>query len=273
MSTPAGERLRREASRIAMWARGGQAPPREVLAKLGPPGSGERGLDYGGQEKGVGNSYGADDSELPDLGPLASFGSWQSVASTILRKAEDSVGFDQSSTEFDLCEWISLGWQFADMPFLADIIDDSRYASISSLSLWPAIEAIYYSIEFDGVVPMDAFDGIVTSVKKIGQLAVQNEGRQEKDSNMQQGVLTVVNGDLRLGLLRTGIQMEYRTGKGYQQLNQQIDVSRLFGSLDYDMCVRHAGTLLEWDGRDVDDWVNDASSSSYPPNTSPAWDI
>lgn len=194
------------------------------------------------------------------------------MAATILRKAEDSAGFDPSSTEFDLSEWISLEWQFKHIPFLTNIIDDSRYASISALSLSPAIEAVYYSIEFDGVVPMDAFDDIITSIKKIGQLAVQNKGQQEKNSNMQQGVLTVVHGDLRLGLLRTAVQMEYKTGKGYQHLNQEITVSRLNGNLDYDKCKRNADKLLEWDGQDVNDWVNGAASSHYPPNTSPAWD-
>ncbi|MDX3387401.1 hypothetical protein PV682_39055 [Streptomyces niveiscabiei] len=109
-------------------------------------------------------------------------------------------------------------------------------------------------------------------MKKIGQLAVENEGRWEKGSNVQQGVLTVVNGDLRLGLLRTTVRMEYEAGKGYRHLNQQITVTRLFGSLDYGMRVRQAETLLEWDGQEVDDWVNSASSSGYPPNTSPAWE-
>ncbi|BFO22371.1 hypothetical protein SHKM778_87590 [Streptomyces sp. KM77-8] len=187
MSTPAQEQLRREALEIARWAQGRPALPREVLARLELLSRDSRLLDYSNQEKGVGNSYGSDDSELPSLGPLASFGSWQSVAATILRKAEDSAGFDPSSTEFDPVDWISLEWQFRNMPFLTDIIDDSRHASISSLSLSPAIEAIYYSIEFDGVVPMDAFDEIITSIKKIGQLAVQNEGQREKNSNMQQG--------------------------------------------------------------------------------------
>ncbi|MET7357238.1 hypothetical protein ABZS76_02195 [Streptomyces sp. NPDC005562] len=272
MSTPTQEQSRREALEIAMWAQGRPAPLREAWARLARLSADSGSLDHGSQEKGVGNSYGTDDSELPDLGPLASFGSWQSVAATILRKAEESAGFDPSSTEFDLGEWVSLEWQFRYMPFLTDIVDDSRSASISSLSLLPAIEAVYYSIEFDGVVPMDAFDGIVTSIKKIGQLAVEHEGQPEKNSNVQQGVLTVVRGDLRLGLLRTTVRMEYRTGKGYQHLNQDITVSRLNGSLDYDKCKRNADELLEWDGQDVDDWVNGACSSRYPPNTSPAWD-
>ncbi|BFO22372.1 hypothetical protein SHKM778_87600 [Streptomyces sp. KM77-8] len=82
----------------------------------------------------------------------------------------------------------------------------------------------------------------------------------------------MAHGDLRLGLLRTTVQMEYKTGKGYQHLYQDLTVSRLNGSLDYDRCKRNADELLEWDGQDVDDWVNGASSFRYPPNTSPAWD-
>jgi hypothetical protein len=269
VSTLIQEQLRREALEIAMWAQGRQPPPREVLAKLqllGPDGE----LDDSNQETGVGNAYGGDDSGLPGLGPLAFFGSWQSVAATILRKTEDCTGFDQSSTLFDLIQWIIFEIQFATMPFLTGITSDSRSASISSLSLSQAISAVTELV--GGLVMSDTLTGIINSLKKIGQLAVQNEGRQEKDSNVQQGVMTVVNGDLRLGLLRTTVQMEYKTGKGYQQLNQQITVSRRFGSLDYDMCIRNAETLLEWDGQDVDSWVNGASSYPYPPNTSPAWD-
>ncbi|MFX0577011.1 hypothetical protein [Nocardia nepalensis] len=269
MSTLIREQLRREALEIAMWAEGRQAPPQEMLAKLGLRGPDGCELDDSNQETGVGNAYGWDNSGLPSLGPLASFGSWQSVAATILRKTEDSAGFDQSSTTFDVFQWIIFALQFETMPFLVNITGDSRSVSISSLSLSPAISAVTELV--GGLVTADTLTGIINSLKKIGQLAVQNKGLQEKDSNVQQGVLTVVNGDLRLGLLRTTVQMEYKTGKGYQQLNQQITVSRLFGSLDYDMCIRNAETLLEWDGQDVNGWVNGASSFNYPPNTSPAW--
>lgn len=270
MSTLIQEQARREALEIAVWAQGRQAPPREMLAKLGLLGPDGREFDDGDQEAGVGNAYGGDNRGLPGLGPLASFGSWQSVAATILRKTEDSAGFDQSSTLFDLVRWIIFELQFETMPFLTAITGDSQSVSISSLSLSPAIWVVTELI--GGLVTSDTLDGIINSVKKIGQLAVENEGQQEKDSNVQQGVLTVVDGDLRLGLLRTTVQMEYKTGKGYQQLNQQITVSSIIGSLDYGMCIRNAETLLEWDGQDVDDWVNGTSSSPYPPNTSPAWD-
>ncbi|MFJ2770531.1 hypothetical protein [Streptomyces sp. NPDC087300] len=272
MSTWTQEQLRREASEIALWAAGRPTPLQGVLERVEQLISDGSSLDYSDQEKGVGNCYGTDGSELPGLGPLASFGSWQSVAATILRKAEESAGFDPSSTAFDPGEWSSLEWQFKNMPLFTNIIDDSTDASISSLSLLPVIEAVYYALEFDGVVPMDAFAEIITSIKKIGQLAVQNEGQQEKNSNIQQGVLTVVRGDLYLGMLRTTVRMEYKKGKGYQHLNQEVTVSRLNGNLDYDKCKRNADELLAWDGQDVDDWVNGASSAGYPPNTSPAWD-
>ncbi|MEV7551874.1 hypothetical protein AB0N89_19805 [Amycolatopsis sp. NPDC089917] len=263
MRTLNQEQLRREALEIALWAEGEQVLPQDVLAKLELLGS------DGDQETGVGNAYEGDGSRLPGLGPLASFGSWQSVAATILRKTDDSAGFDQSSTLFAVIRWIIFEHQFMTMPFLANIISDSRSVSISSLSLSPAISAVTALV--GGLVTPDALTGIINSLKKIGQLAVENKGHEEKNSNVQQGVLTIVNGDLRLGLLRTTVRMQYRTGKGYQQLNQQITVSRLFGSLDYDKCIRNAETLLKWDGQDVDRWVRTASSSSYPPNTSPAW--
>ncbi|WP_370937082.1 hypothetical protein [Amycolatopsis sp. cg13] len=80
-----------------------------------------------------------------------------------------------------------------------------------------------------------------------------------------------MNGNLRLGRLQTAVRMEYKTGKGYEQLNQESTVSRLFGNLDYGLCVRNVETLLAWDRQDVHDWVKGASSSPYPPNHSPAW--
>ncbi|MEU5690810.1 hypothetical protein [Actinosynnema sp. NPDC020468] len=270
MSTGTEEQARREAVEIALWAQGRQAPPREVLAELGLLGPDGRVLADDGQEAGAGNAYGEDGSRLPDLGPLAPFGSWQSVAATILRKTADSAGFDQTSTVFDVFQWILFEIQFASMPFLYDITEDSRDVSISSLSLSPAVRAVTDLV--GGLVTEDALTGIVDSIKKIGQLAVENPGQPEKNSNVQQGVLTVADGNVRLGLLRTAVRMEYRSGKGYQQLNQEISVSRLFGNLDYGMCLRNADILLEWDGQDVDDWVNGTSSSPFPANTSPAWD-
>ncbi|MFC9251176.1 hypothetical protein [Amycolatopsis thailandensis] len=263
------EQMRREALEIAMWAEGRQALSQDVLAKLGLLGPDGHALAEGDQETGVGNAYEGDGSGLPALGPLASFGSWQSVAATILRKTGDSAGFDQSSTLFGILRWIIFELQFKTMPFLANIVSDSRSVSISSLSLSPAISAVTNLL--GGLVTPVALKGIIDSLKKIGQLAVENRGHEEKNSNVQQGVLTVVNGEVRLGLLRTTVWMKYRTGKGYQQLNQQITVSRLFGSLDYDKCIRNADTLLAWDGQDVDGWVRGASSNPYPPNTSPAW--
>lgn len=263
-------RAQREALEIAMWAAGRQAPPQEVLAALELRGLDGQVLADSDQETGVGNVYHGDDSGLPDLGPLSAFGSWQSVAATILRKNADSAGFDQSSTIFDIFRWIIFELQFRTMPFLTNVTGDSRSASISSLSLSQSISAVTQLVE--GLVTSDTLAGIINSIKKIGQLAVENEGREQKNSNVHQGVLTVLNGNLRLGRLRTTVQMEYETGKGYRQLNQQITVSRLFGNLDFDMCIRNAETLLEWDGQDVDGWVKGASSSPYPANNSPAWD-
>ncbi|WP_275290972.1 hypothetical protein [Amycolatopsis sp. La24] len=256
MGTSSDEQSRREAFEIAVWAEGRP----DVL------GCDSRDLN---QEAGVGNTCGGDNTGLPSLGPLAPFGSWQSVAATIMRKTADSARFDQSSTIFDLFRWIVFGNQFTTMPFLTGITGDSRSVSISSLSLSPVISAVTQLV--GGLVTLDTLTGIVNSIKKIGQLAVENKGLQEKNSNVHQGVLTVVNGNLRLGRLQTTVQMEYKTGKGYQQLNQHLTVSRLFGNLDYGLCIRNAEILLAWDRQEVDEWVKGASSSPYPPNDSPAW--
>lgn len=77
----------------------------------------------------------------------------------------------------------------------------------------------------------------------------------------------MVNGNLRLGRLQTAVRTEYKTGKGYEQLNQESTVSRLFGNLDYGMCVRNAETLLAWDRQDVHDWVKGASALLILPIT------
>lgn len=269
MSTLVHEQSRREALEIALWAQGSQVPSQEVLATLGLLGPDGRVLADGNQETGAGNAYGGDNSRLPGLGPLASFGSWQSVAATILRKTADSAGFNQSSTLFDLIRWIVFDLQFRTLPLLTNITGDSRNVSISSLSLSPAVSAVTELV--GGLVTPDTLTGIINSIKKIGQLAIENKGWQQKNSNVHQGVLTVVNGDLRLGRLWTTVQMEYKTGKGYQQLHQQLSVRRLLGSLNYDMCIRNAEILRKWDGQDVDDWVKGASSHRYSLNTSPAW--
>ncbi|MFT2015982.1 hypothetical protein ACMA1D_09090 [Streptomyces sp. 796.1] len=264
MSALTQGQARYEALQIALWAAGPRTLSWEVLEKLGLLG------DDSDHEAGVGNAYGGDSRGLPSLGPLEPFGSWQSVAATILRKAEHSAGFDHSSTVFDPVQWVTFRDQFETMPFLTGITDDSYVAAISALSLRPAISAVTELI--GGLVTSDTLTAVINSIKKIGQLAVENERREQKNSNVQQGVLTVVRGELRLGLLRTTVQMVYRSGKGYEQLNQKITVNRLFGSLDYDKCIRNAGTLLEWDRRDVDEWVNGTCSFPFPRNTSPAWD-
>ncbi|MDX3387402.1 hypothetical protein PV682_39060 [Streptomyces niveiscabiei] len=127
MSALGPEELRREAAAIATWAETRQAP--------GLPGPDGREPDHGSQETGVGNTYGGDGRELPGLGPLSDFGSWQSVAATILRRTEESAGFDPSSTVFDPFAWAQFVSRFQEMPFLTDVIGpDSKSASISSLS-------------------------------------------------------------------------------------------------------------------------------------------
>jgi hypothetical protein len=65
--------------------------------------------------------------------------------------------------------------------------------------------------------------------------------------------------------------MQYKSGKGYEQLQQSLKIYRGYGVLDFDKCKRHADRLLEWDGQDVDEWEKEAASYPKPPNDSPAW--
>ncbi|MGW2543395.1 hypothetical protein ACWC5I_21570 [Kitasatospora sp. NPDC001574] len=264
MSTPKRTRLQREPLELAVWVKG---PPE--LERPGPDGDDVYDGRRDARDTGVGNAYGRDDSGLPELGPLEPFASWQSVAATIMRQIERSAGFDPSSTAFDAVGWANYSYQFETLPLLQYVVHEGRHASISSLSLAPVISTVTGMI--GDLVPPDTLAGIINSIKKIAELAVMNKGAQQKDNHAQQGVLTVKDGDLRLGLLRTTVQMKYEKGKGYEQLNQQINVECRYGPLDYDRCIQEAGTLLAWDRTDVDEWLDRASSWDYQPNTSPAW--
>jgi hypothetical protein len=52
---------------------------------------------------------------------------------------------------------------------------------------------------------------------------------------------------------------------------RNLTIYRGYGALDFDKCKRHAVTLLEWAGQDVDEWVRSTNSYAVSPNCSPAW--
>ncbi|MEU5690813.1 hypothetical protein [Actinosynnema sp. NPDC020468] len=254
--------LHREAVEIALWEVPSPAPDADTLAELSR-------LDSGGDDQGVGNKSAGDGSVLPDLGSLSTFGSWESVASTIVHKAVTLSGFNPGTAEFDPVAWGNFLNKFATIPFFLTYTYDNRDTSITKLSLKGAVDAVSDLVE--NIMTPENFKGILTTIQKIGTLALENKGQTQKNSNQQVGVLSRHASSLYLGAVRTEVAMEYRSGKGYEQLQQSIKVYRGYGVLDFDKCKRNSDTLLNWDGQDVNDWENGTASASKTPNDSPAW--
>jgi hypothetical protein len=254
--------LSREAVEVALW----ELPPPELDAATRDA---IRELDSGDKDQAVGNKAGGDGSQLPDLGALSSFGSWESVGSTIVHKAVTLSGFNPGSATFDPVAWNKFIEKFATIPFFLTYTFDNRNASITKLSLKNAVDAVSDLVQ-NFMTPQN-FEGIVTTIKKIGTLALENQGQSQKNTNQQVGVLSRHASALYLGAVRTDVSMEYKKGKGYEQLQQSLTVYRGYGVLDFNKCQRHSATLLKWDGQDVDDWENQTASAPKPPNESPAW--
>jgi hypothetical protein len=262
MSEISQSQLRREAVEVALWQMPSPEPDAETRSLLSQ-------FDFESNDQGVGNKAGGDGSTLPDLGPLSKFGSWESVASTIVHKAVTLSGFKPGSPDFDPITWNNFIDKFATIPFFLGYTFDNRVASISKVSLEKAVDAVSDLLE--NFMTPAAFQGIVTTIKKIATLAVENERQTQKNSHQQTGVLSRHASTLYLGAVRTQVEMEYKSGKGYEQLQQTLGVYRGYGVLDFDKCKRHAETLLQWDGQDVDEWEKETASASKPPNESPAW--
>jgi hypothetical protein len=254
--------LHREAVELALWQTPSAKLDAATMAKFAQ-------FDSGSNDQAVGNNAAGDGSSLPDLGPLSSFGSWESVASTIVHKAETLSNFNPGSPNFDPVAWNNFITKFSTIPFYLTYVVDYRQASISSLSLEQGVNAVSDLIQ--NIMTPDNFNGIVTSIKKMGTLALQNKGQTEKNNNQQVGVLSRHASQLYLGAVRTEVSMTYKSGKGYEQLQQNISVYRGYGVLDFDKCKRNANTLLAWDGQDVNQWAGGTASASLPPNQSPAW--
>ncbi|MDX3387405.1 hypothetical protein PV682_39075 [Streptomyces niveiscabiei] len=251
-----------EAAGIALWEMPPPEPDTAARAELSR-------LASGSNDQAVGNNAVGDGSSLPDLGPLADFGTWESVASTIVHKAETISGFNPGSATFDPVAWNNFLAKFSTIPFFLHWNVDYRNPSISSLSLEKGVNAVSDLIE--SLMTPQNYQGVLTSIKKMATLALENSGQTEKNNNQQVGVLSRSNGSLIVGAVRTEVAMQYKKGKGYEQLQQTLKVYRGYGVLDFDMCKRHADKLRDWDGKEVDDWVNDTASASKEPNDSPAW--
>jgi hypothetical protein len=261
--TEISPQLRREAVEIALWQMPSPKPDAATMSTLSQ-------FDSGSSDQAVGNDVAGDGSSLPDLGPLSKkFEWWESVASTIAHKAVTISGFNPGSPYFDPVTWNNYISKFSTIPFFLTYTSDYRTASISKVSLKNAVDAVSDLVK--NIMTPENFEGIVTTLQKIATLAIENEGQTQKNSNQQLGVLSRHAGKLYLGVVRTEVEMQYKSGKGYEQLQQTLNVYRGYGDLDFSMCRGHADTLFEWGFKNVDDWAGEPASASKPPNDSPAW--
>ncbi|MFJ9571316.1 hypothetical protein [Streptomyces bacillaris] len=210
-----------------------------------------------------------DGSKLPDLGVLEPFGTWESVASTILHKTASLSDFNQASTNFNAVAWEAYLHKFATIPYLGSYTSDRREARISSTSLAKAVDAVGDLVQ--SFMTPENYAGVVTTIKKIGQLAVDNKNQMQTHSNQQVGVLSHFDGRLQVACIRTEVSMTYKQNQGFEQVQQTIEIYRGYGHLDFDKCQRNSASLFSYDGQDVDEWVGETPSSKKPPNDCPAW--
>ncbi|WHT22972.1 hypothetical protein N8J89_18445 [Crossiella sp. CA-258035] len=252
-----------EALAIALWQTPFPEPDTGTISELSQS-------DAPSQEQVVGNIAVGDGSVLPDLGAdLSKFGSWESVGSTIVHRAETLSGFNPKGGKFDPVAWEKFLNKFTTIPFFLAYTLDYRDAAISKTSLKKAVDAVADLLE--NITTKENFEDILKTIKKVVAVAVKNNGQKEKNANLQVGILSRNKGKLYLGAARTTVQMVYKKGKGCEQLQQTLKIYRGYGVLDFDMCKRNADTLKKWDFKNVDDWVRDTNSYGVPPNDSPAW--
>lgn len=260
----AAEKLARsEASELAMWL-----TPFDASRSLVAPKSRALGDDES-VDQAVGNDFASDGSALPDLGPLAKLGSWPNVAAVLDRKAMSISGFNPASTNFNETSWEGYLYKFSTLPFFTTISKTDRNVSITELSLKGVIGAIFDLVE--NIVAGPQIETIVTSVKKIAELAMTNKERAQKDNYQKQGLISIKDSMLTLAFLRCSVEMRYQEGKGYQQLTQTINIFQFSGRLDFEKCKRAANQILGWDQTDVDSWEANTGSSNLVPNSCPAW--
>jgi hypothetical protein len=267
MTTLNKYQLHREAVEFAAWQTPSLTHPSSARSRLAS-------FDAESQDQSIGNCAIGDGSQLPSLGSLSSFESWESVASTIVHKVASLSNFNPGATEFDPVAWGNFLQKFSTLPFLMSFGSGLRELPISPLSLEGGIAAVKDLGQ--NLMTPENFGPVVTTIKKMGQLALESAGAtagatEEKSSNQQLGLLSRKSSRLYLGIARTGVVMQYKPGKGYEQIKQMIGLHMSYGTLDFDKCQRYANMLLQWDRQGVDDWVNGTASASKPPNNSPAW--
>jgi hypothetical protein len=256
---------RSEAFELAMWLAPLNLDPRRSLVL---PNNRDLGADES-VDQAIGNDFASDGSPLPDLGPLAVLGSWPAVAAVLDRKALQLSGFNPASTVFDETKYEGYLYKFSTLPFFTSTSNTNRNIEISEVSLAGAVAAIFDLVQ--NIVTGPQIDGIVTSIKKIAELAMTNKEKTQKDNYQKQGVISIKDSKLTMAFLKCGVEMQYVEGKGYRQLKQRILIYQFYGLLDFEKCKRSALQILSWDRSDVDEWEKNTGSFNEIPNDSPAW--
>ncbi|NEO30922.1 MAG: hypothetical protein F6K36_10925 [Symploca sp. SIO3C6] len=223
------------------------------------------------QEQVIGNYYATDNSTLPELGALSDFENWASVASTIDYKTRQLAGFDPTATEFDVKAWEEYLYKFGTSPFLLSTEHRHLELSLGKDSIKPLIHAVFEMIK--GVVSEADYDHVLTTMKKMATLAITNEGKAQKDSYQQLGIISVKSSKLYSLFIRTCIQMTRKEeeDKDYEHIAQTLSVIKFQGIIDFDKCKRNADLILGWDRFNIDKWVEHTNSYNCPPNECPSW--
>jgi len=222
------------------------------------------------REKATLRQYFDDRFPLPDLGTLREFGSWASVAATIDRKILILTGYNPASTVFNAEKWDAYKAKLVSAPFWITKTSRTRNVQITENNLSKTLDAVEDLIK--SVVSQDSYERIIEGVKKLATVATSSVDKLQKESFMEQGVISSKEGKLYVGQLRTVVEMRYTEQcGGYQQLEQKIDIEEFHCILDYDKCIRNARILYSWDFNDITNWEGEGNATNVFPNENPAW--
>ena len=222
-------------------------------------------------DKSVGHRYGTDSSALPSLGSdLQTFGQWPSVASTIYNQLIRMTNFDPSNVDFSSTAFSAFKTKFATCPFWNGLEFNILYRDVTAriTDYSQAVDAVIDLLAV-GISP-NIVSSIIGNIKQIAQLASRNVRTQQKQTIFQNGSLCITNGRLYVFFLYNAVQMTARQGK-YTIIDQNCRIVRAYGVLDFDFCIRHADSILRYDGQSVDAWEGGAAANSQPENQSPGW--
>lgn len=222
------------------------------------------------EDQGTGAVSGTDASALPDLGPLAAFDGWASVASTILYKAQTLAAWDPVGTSFDDQAWTLYLSKVGTIPFFLTMDSTSRDIQMSPGHLKVVADTV---VEFTGgIATKGVCADVLTSVKKIATVVAQNKGAHDKTSWVSQGLISIFNSRLYVQYLYSTILMVYSAAKkGYNLSGTDVTIRRFVGTLDFDKCKRSSAALLGWTAEAAAQWSQQTSSADAKPNNSPAW--